>query len=323
VSGRGRAAALVAPRRFEVHDVRIAAPGPGEVRIVVAGSGVCGSNVPLWEGRPWFEYPRPPGAPGHEAWGRVDAVGEDVLDVRVDDAVAFLCDHAFSDRVVIPAEAAVVLPPALRDRPFPGEALGCGFNVAARSGWTAGSTVAVVGTGFLGTVVVALAAAAGADVIAISRRPAALDVASAMGAGTTVALDGATAAAVAAVVADRTDGRGCEVVVEAGGVQETLDLAGSLVAVRGRLVLAGFHQDGPRQVDLQSWGWRGIDVVNAHERDPVVVLDGVRAAAAAVADGWFDPEPLYTHVLPLDRLDDAMALLVDRPDGFMKALVAP
>ena len=57
-------------------------------------------------------------------------------------------------------------------------------------------------------------------------------------------------------------------------------LAGDVTGVRGRLVIAGFHQDGPRTVDLQLWNWRGIDVVNAHERAPAVALDGIRQAAA-------------------------------------------
>jgi threonine dehydrogenase-like Zn-dependent dehydrogenase len=72
---------------------------------------------------------------------------------------------------------------------------------------------------------------------------------------------------------------------------------------------------------MQLWNWRGIDVVNAHERDRAVVLDGIRAAAAAVSDGTFDPSPLYTHEFPLDRLGAAMDALVERPDGFLKALV--
>ena len=45
-------------------------------------------------------------------------------------------------------------------------------------------------------------------------------------------------------------------------------------ALRGKLVIAGYHQDGPRQVNMQLWNWRGLDVINAHERDPRALLDG-------------------------------------------------
>jgi threonine dehydrogenase-like Zn-dependent dehydrogenase len=312
------AAVLAAPRRFELMPIRRSDPGPGEVRIAVLGSGLCGSNVPLWEGRDWFAYPCEPGAPGHEAWGTVDVVGDGAA-LRPGDPVAFLCDRALAETAVVDARVVVALPRALLGKPFPGEALGCATNVAARSGWRAGDTVAVVGAGFLGTLVGALAAADGARVVAVSRRPSALAAARAMGAAETVLADDRTD--VVGAVAELTGGRWCEVVVEAGGVQATLDLAGRITGERGRLVVAGYHQDGLRQVDMQLWCWRGIDVVHAHERDPAVAVAGIRAAVAAVASGRLDPEPLYTHRVGLDRVDDGMALLVDRPEGFMKALV--
>jgi threonine dehydrogenase-like Zn-dependent dehydrogenase len=114
-----------------------------------------------------------------------------------------------------------------------------------------------------------------------------------------------------------------ERVIETGGVQATLELASRLVATRGRLVLAGFHQDGPRQVDVQSWNWRGIDVVNAHERDAGVHLDGLREAVRLAVAGALDVERLVTHRFPLARLGDAFEAARTRPSGFVKAWVQP
>ena len=74
---------------------------------------------------------------------------------------------------------------------------------------------------------------------------------------------------------------------------------------------------------MQLWNWRGLDVINAHERDPAVYVEGMRAAVAAVAAGRLDPAPLYTHSYPLERLDEALAATRDRPEGFMKALIVP
>ena len=108
-----------------------------------------------------------------------------------------------------------------------------------------------------------------------------------------------------------------ECVVECAGTQSALDTASRLVATGGRLVLAGFHQDGPRTVDVQSWNWRGIDVVNAHERDEAVVVAGMRAAAG----GIFDVARLVTHRLPLVQLARAFDLARTRPPGFVKAVV--
>jgi threonine dehydrogenase-like Zn-dependent dehydrogenase len=86
-------------------------------------------------------------------------------------------------------------------------------------------------------------------------------------------------------------------------------------------VIAGYHQDGLRQVNLQLWNWRGIDVINAHERDPQAYVDGMKRAVDLLVAGVMDPQPLYTHRLPLDRLGEALELTRTRPDGFMKALV--
>lgn len=315
----GSAAVLTAPRTIEIVDRRIEEPADGEILVTVEGCGVCGSNLPVWEGRPWFTYPLDPGAPGHEGWGTVDRVADGVTGVAIGDRVAFLGDRAFADTAVARADQAVVLPADPAFDVFPGEALGCGFNVAARSGFASGQTVAVVGVGFLGAVVVGLAAAAGARVLAISRRPYALDVARDMGATEAIPLD-ASADGVD-VVRDLTGGNMCDIVVEAVGQQAPLDLAGRLARLRGRLVIAGFHQDGPRTVDLQHWNWQGLDVVNAHERDPAVAVAGMRAAVAATVDGTLDPSVLLTHHYPLDQLDRALDAAVDRPDGFLKAVV--
>jgi threonine dehydrogenase-like Zn-dependent dehydrogenase len=86
-----------------------------------------------------------------------------------------------------------------------------------------------------------------------------------------------------------TDGKWCERVIECTGLQWPLDLAGELTAERGRLVIAGYHQDGLRQVNLQLWNWRGIDVINAHERDPQAYVDGMKRAVDADDQGVLDP----------------------------------
>jgi threonine dehydrogenase-like Zn-dependent dehydrogenase len=69
------------------------------------------------------------------------------------------------------------------------------------------------------------------------------------------------------------------------------------------------------------WNWRGLDVVNAHERDKRVYVDGVRRALNAMASGVIDPTLLLTHRYPLDEIDAAFAATRDRPDGFIKAVV--
>lgn len=314
-----RAAVITAPGAAGVVRATRPEPGDGAVRVRLEGCGVCGSSVPVWQGRPWFEYPMTPGAPGHEGWGIVDETGDGVTAVRAGDRVALLSQHAFAEYDIAAEDALVVLPSTLDALPFPGEALGCAYNVFRSSGIQAGDMVAVVGVGFIGAVVTALAAGAGARVIGISRRAYALDMARTMGAHDSVAWrDGAEAIR---RVLDLTAGRGCDVVVEAVGAQAALDLATDAARECGRIVIAGYHQDGTRSVDMQKWNWRALDIVNAHEREPAVFLAGMSAAARAVADGTLDVRPLLTHPFALSGLGDAMRSLHERPDGFMKALV--
>jgi threonine dehydrogenase-like Zn-dependent dehydrogenase len=289
------------------------------VRVRLEGCGVCASNIPPFEGREWFTYPMAPGALGHEGWGVVDAVGEGVTGVAVGDRVASLGQKAYAEFDTVPAADVLPLPASLAGVPLPGEPLGCALNIFARSGVTAGQTVAVVGVGFLGALLVRLAKDAGARVIAVARRPFARDVARRFGADATIALEEPWR--VVEQVKALTGEELCPVVIEATGKQGPLDVAAELTGVRGRLVIAGYHQDGLRTANLQLWNWRGFDVINAHERDPQMYRDGAKAAIEAVASGRLDPSPLYTHVLPLDRLGEALELTRDRPDGFVKALV--
>jgi len=287
------AAAFEQPQRLVVQEAESPSPQAGEVLLQVEGTGVCASNLPLWEGAPWFQYPMAAGNGGHEAWGRVRAVGDGVDASWIGKRVAALSYKAYAERDVAKADALIELPRELDGQPFPGEALGCAMNIFARSQIERGQTVAILGIGFLGSILTRLASHAGARVIAISRRPYSLEFARSMGASETIAMDDHHG--IIAKVSALTNGKFCERVIEATGKSWPLDLAGELTAEGGRMMIAGYHQDGPRQINMQLWNYRGFDVINAHERDCRVSLRGVRAAIAAIQEGVLDPRPLYTR----------------------------
>ena len=73
-----RAAVITAPRRIDILETQIPQPSANQLLVRIEGCGVCASNIPPWEGKPWFTYPMPPGALGHEAWGRGAEVGRAV-----------------------------------------------------------------------------------------------------------------------------------------------------------------------------------------------------------------------------------------------------
>lgn len=314
-----KAAVITASRNLEVVSASLPEPSAHEVRVRLEGCGVCASSLPVWEGREWFTYPLDAGAPGHEGWGVIDTIGDGVTGVKPGDRVAFLSGRAFAEYDIAQSNSLVPIPDSLAGRVFPGEALGCAMNIFRRSDIEPGQTVAIIGAGFLGNLLVQLAKSAGARVVAISRRDSARALAKACGADETIPMNDHWE--IAGRMKELTQQRGAERVIECVGSQWPLDIANDIIAERGRLVIAGYHQDGPRQVNMQNWNWLGIDVVNAHERDPRNYVRGMQEAIDAVVAGRIDPTPLLTHTYALDQLDRAMNDVSERPDGFVKGTV--
>lgn len=314
-----KAAVVAAPGTIEVTEGKIPEPAKGEVRVRLEGSGVCASNLPVWEGREWFDYPVPPGNPGHEGWGVVDAVGEGVNSWKEGDRVTGLSFNAYATYDVARAKDLVRLPDFLKGKAFPGEPLGCAMNIFKRSDIKQGQTVAVVGCGFLGLLLIQLAKSAGAKVLAISRRSFSLEVARQAGADATIALDDHYN--IIERVKDLTNDRFCDRVIEATGKEWPLNLSIELTMEGGKLIVAGFHQDGMRNLNVQLLNWRGIDMISAHERDPQKYLEGMRMAIEAIKEDRMNPFPYFTHQFPLEDSQTAFKLLSERPDGFIKALI--
>lgn|SRR5690554_4868024 len=314
-----RAAVVTGAGTVSIQEVPLPEPQEGQVRVRVLGCGVCASNLGPWAGPEWMQFPTAPGDLGHEGWGVIDAVGPGVAELSEGDPVATLFYNSYAEYDVGPAQSVVKLPDTLADKPFPGEPLACAMNIFRRSGIEAGQHVAIIGAGFLGALLTRLASLAGAHVIAISRRPFSLEMARQMGAEHTIQLTNNYE--VVEKVSEITGGRLCERVIEATGQQGPLDLATDLSAEYGRLIIAGYHQDGPRQVNMQQWNWRGLDVINAHERDPAMYIRGLREAIEAVEEGRLVLDTLLTNTFPLEELAAALNATRDRPDGFVKALV--
>jgi threonine dehydrogenase-like Zn-dependent dehydrogenase len=283
-------------------------PGEGEVRIRVRGCGVCGSDMGPWKGFPDMGYPLQPGAPGHEVFGTVESFGPGVQGFSAGQPVTALTYRAYAEYDLARADSIIPLPEALAGRPVLGEPVACAVNVMRRSGVQEGDTVVLLGTGFLGTLLLQLLQRhKPGRVIAVSRRRMDPDLAERLGVEVLT-------------YEDQVPG-GADVVIEATGKQGPLDLATNLVRVRGRLIVAGYHQDGPRTINMQLWNWNGIDVINAHERDPAIYRSGMEEGVRLLAAGEIDLEPLITHTFPLEDINQAFRMTEERPEGFLKSVV--
>lgn len=321
LTATSRMAVLKAPKQFELKFQSPGPCGPQELAVQVEGCGLCASSIPVWEGRDWFDYPLPAGAPGHESWGRIVAKGKEVEGLVVGQRVACLAENAYVEHMNVPASSAVALPSALDGRPFPGEAVACAMNIFRRADIRPGQSVAVIGAGFLGLLLVQLAVNARARVMVLSRRKSARRLAEHYGAEHS--FDTEDWWGNAHRVMGLTEGRGCERVIEVTGLQFALDCATEMIGEYGKLVIGGYHQEDLREINMQKWNWRAIDVINAHERDPRRCLEGMQLAVEATVEGRIRPQDLLTHEFSFADLDAAFATLLERPDGFIKAWVTP
>lgn len=194
-------------------------PGPGQILIDVVGCGVCRSNLHMIEGD-WVEGGVPaisPITPGHEVTGRVAALGEGVTSFAIGDRVGVqplwwscgecefctsqreqLChrriitgehvDGGYAEYMLAYADFAYVIPDNLdlvEAAPLfcPGITA---YGVVDKLDVGPGEVVAIFGLGGVGHMAVQLAALTGAEVVAVGRTPAHLDVARELGAARTV-----------------------------------------------------------------------------------------------------------------------------------------
>jgi threonine dehydrogenase-like Zn-dependent dehydrogenase len=301
-------ALLSSIQQLEVEQVDSRAPGHGEARVAVDACGVCGSDLNAWRGVAGIEYPMAPGAPGHETLGEVVAIGPDVTTLHVGQAVTGLMWNGLAELGVGRAEDLVQVS---ANRFVLGEPLACAMNIVRRSGVGSRERVAVVGFGYLAALVVQLLPTDIGGWIAVSRREDSRSLALRLGAE--AAYDFSN------IPADAWDSFGA--VVEAGGVQQTLDFATWLTAYGGRLVIAGYHADGQRTVNMQSWNWKGIDVINAHERQPSRYVAALRNALTVMQTRPLDLASLHTHAWPLHEAAEAFRFAEERPSGFFKSVI--
>jgi len=314
-----KAAVIASPKKIRIQEVPVPVPGEEEVVVKLKGSGLCVSNLPVWEGREWFTYPVEPGSPGHEGYGIVDRVGANAGGIFPGDKVSLISYHAYAEYDKIHVSNVVKVPEHLNGAPFPGEPLACAVNVFKRSDIHPGQTVVVIGAGFLGCLLIQLLKHAGVRIIAVSQRSSSLGFAEKAGASQLVRFSDVYSTA--QQIRKMTGNVGAQRVIEATGEQPAIDLGTDLVSERGKLIIAGFHQGGLRTINLQTWNWKGIDVINAHERDHQVYVDGLHEAVQKVEAGILRPNDLITHFFDLKDLSQAFQTLQKRPEGFLKAVV--
>ena len=311
---------LIAPGASEVVEANTPVPGPGEVLVGVSVCGVCASELHPWaDGRAGY-----PHRFGHAPMGVVLQAGSGVTRFREGDRVTGLFTKAFADAGIVREDELLPVADTIGDEAALGEPLACLVNAQRRTPVDLADRVAVVGLGYMGLGLLQLLKLRGPGLlVAIDVREDAREAAQRFGADEVYEPSALPSAYNLTQFGDWESDRGFDVVVEASGTQAGLTLAGELVRAHGVLSIIGYHQDGPRQVDVGMWNWKAIDVVNAHVRRRADLMAGMRIGLELTARGLLDLGSLVTHTYSLDDVDRAYADLMEKPMGFIKAVVTP
>jgi threonine dehydrogenase-like Zn-dependent dehydrogenase len=309
---------------------------PDEAIVRVTRTAICGSDLHLVHGKAPIE----PGEPlGHEAVGIVEAVGDGVRRIRLGDrvVVAFdiACGHCWfcgtgqsglceegaifgygvfggsmpgaqAERLLVPAADVNLLPiPDDVDDDaavFVGDVLTTGFYGASLVAPSDDPIVAVLGCGPVGvSTVLGLRALGAGTVFALDREPARLALAEGAGA-IPVHVDERSAVS---VLADATDGRGADAVIDAVGHPTAFDDALGIVRRGGTVAIIGVYAAEVTELQLGS-AWSRALTFRFAGLTPVIAW--WERAMAAVSAGEVDPTPMISHRLPLEEAAEGYAV---------------
>lgn len=311
-----KAQMLVGPGQTKTIDISIPNIKDDEVLIKVSVCGVCVSELYSWmQGKGGIG-----GILGHEPVGIIEDLGRNVIGFGIGDRVTGLIWGAFAEYTVADYRNIAKIPDRLEDIESLGEPLSCLVSGAERTLVHLGDTVAIIGLGFMGLGIMQLMRLKGANrLIAVDVRKESLEVARGFGADQT--LFPSDIPEEYKVTEWEHIGRGIDVAIEASGSQKGLELAGEMTAVHGTLSIVGWHQNGSRSINMELWNWKGITVINAHERRNRVHVECLKAGLRLIESGLFNMRDMITHQYGLDELDLAFEASKNKPNGFIKAMI--
>jgi len=285
--------------------VEVPQPGPGQVRLEVAATGLNFFEDLLCRGR-YQEKPPLPLIPGAELCGRVAAVGEGVdvpVGARMIGMAAF--PHGgLADQALASARMLFPIPDSMPDEV--GAALGMTYGTSHvalhhRGRLQPGETLLVhAGAGGVGSAAIQLGVAAGARVLATAGGPEKVEVCRKLGAE--VAIDYRREDFVAAVK-EATGGRGADVIYDPVG-GEVFDRSLRCIAWEGRLLVIGFTSGTIPAAPANLVLLKNFSVVGVHfgayaRHDPGIFRRTHDELVALYEAGKIDP--LIDRVLPLEE----------------------
>ena len=334
-----RAMVLKAPGELVFDEVARPVPRTNQVLIRVSHSGVCGTDLKIYNGAIPVEYPR---IMGHEMIGEVVESGGNVtlqpgnrviVDPELFCGACFHCrigqthlcpngkllgrdtNGGFAEYVTAPASHVFRLPDSIDSRTAPLiQVLTTCLHAQRLTNVFPGESVVVLGLGVTGQLHVQLAKARGANpVIGITRSPAKGELARKLGADLTVARE---EGAIEKVL-EATDGRGADLVIESTGVLASLATAIAMARFGGRLLLFGIITATEGALPFYQLYFKELALINAR----VAKSEDYPSSIDLAERGVVRLESLVSNVMPLGELKEAIGMLGSASGQRMKIIL--
>jgi len=320
---------LTGPQTLE----QVTAPDPepedGQVLLKIEHVSICGSDTHMnfHPTLPEEQYPFAPGLPCHEIAGTIvesknpeHAVGQRAIILPTFNPGVGMTNGGLAEYIA--SEKVIPLP----DYGDTSDWVMCqpaGTAIQASREWgtTDDKTFLIMGQGAIGLSTTAVASRMGAmKVIGVDLDDYRLDKAAELGADATLNPDRDD---LLEAVMDLTDGKGVDVVVEATGDTNGLNVAIELVRHQGTIVgftlLAAGEPSMLRHMEWMRKEVRILPTNAAGALDPIApIADMVRLRDR----GWWDPAELITHRVGWDQIPDAYEMYSDRSDGVIKVAIS-
>jgi len=337
-----RAAVLVEPKRLELQQVRIPEIGPHDVLIRVLRTGICGTDVHIYNGH--YAADRLPLVPGHEFCGRIAKLGGNVkhlhegqlcvADINIGCGTCYWCrrneilncpsmvqvgigrDGAFADYVAVPARLVIPAPERIAIEILSlTEPVACVVRAARKSRVGIGQSAVVLGAGPIGNLHVQLLRLVGAAPILVA------DISHdrcrmALEAGADVAVS--DPASLKAQVLEATGGRGADLVIESVGNAGLYQKAFELIRKGGHVAffgLAGAGQTVPLDI-LQT-----ILEENSLKGSVGGMGEDMHDALTLLSHGRFRTAAFTRASYPLEQIGEAFRTMPDRPADLKTQIV--
>jgi L-iditol 2-dehydrogenase len=340
-----QAAKLFGARDIRIVDLPEADPGPGEVLLDVLAVGVCGSDLHAYIYNEIGD--QKPGGPyilGHEASGRVRALGPDVSSLHVGQRVAIdpakpclecefclnghpnLCNRleflgtwpyhgAMRERMVHPARCCVPLPNTISDEAGALlEPLGVALHATRLAKIELGDDVLITGCGGIGLLLIQIARLSGArHIYASDRNPHRISQAAGCGADVVFNADQVD---VPGEVMRATGGRGVDVAIESAWVTDTANHCCEAARLGGRVVVVGIPVEDFIKVRAGPARRKGLTIKLSRR------MKHTYPAAIALAEK-ISLDALATHRFPLAQAGQALETAATYADRVIRAMVLP